>query len=531
MFRHSFSNRETKKEIFLEMQKEYYDRLDCRYDGESMVCDPETLFDLANTFSFEKKQASAKRREAAQARTDYGTTRRVDADGQARARKDAQNHFGVDNANGRKIKGRRQTRPPAGAWADAPSAMNFSADVAGDEAASAAEQDVECSQEKSAQPKKRGRRAGTTNKKVQPDVDGGEKRMGAVSQAGMFKKWVLFRYSDDIYVQKKHEREAPPFPILCGQVTAIAERETSLGKLQLNRCTGDAGELKEPWALCIERYDLEVQATGDPKRPFQLRRKPYGCHPAVSQHEKMHHHSTYHMSFDLRKRLVDKWGSKSAGKWPRSYTYLDFKNPNHKFVLLHEDAQFTGTQHLQQSVVKELYRRNDKLIVQELNKTTAEFKGVSRPPKKKAKVDENESTSPAAFPSSKPNRIPRGERSDSDESEAENQGPLPRTAAEFEGEDDLSEGILSDSEQQMFKDGVPIEDFCRARKLPNEDFYREALAREFEAVQHQQITVYQPGSASASSSSSSSSCSSSSVVNDYRNKTKSTKKIVVSDEE
>ena len=529
---HSFSNRETSLEVFLEMQKEYYDRLDCRYDGPCLEADPETLFELADSFSFDKKLASTKRREAAQSKTDYGTTRRVDPDGQARARKDAQSHFGVDNkAKGRKIKGRRQTRPPPGAWADAPSAMNFDCDAAEDDQCSGGD-----GKDGEGGAKKRGRPKGKTNKKAQAEEEDATRVIGAVSQVGLFKKWVLFRYADDIYVSKKHEKEGPTYPLLCGYVTAIAKTEGSAGKLNLTRCTGDAGDLKEPWALCIERHDLEVQATGDPKRPFQLRRKPFGCHPAVGDYEKKTHHSSYHMTFELRKRLVDKWGSKSAAKWPRSYTYLDFNNPAHKFVLLHEDAQFTSTQHLQASTLKDLVRRNDPLIVKELERTAEEFKGVTRPAKKKAKVVAEESDQPPAPASAKVSSKPsRQAASDSDDSSDEKRQRSSRArplVEEFDSEDDESEeGILSDSEElQMMQAGCPIEDFCRARKLPNEDFWKEALEKEFELAQRSQVVVYEPSS-SASSSSSSATCSSSSVVNEYRSKSKSTKKVVVSDDD
>ena len=520
-------------EVFLEMQKEYYDRLDCRYDGDSLVSDPDTLFDLANSFSFEKKKASARRQEEAQARTDFGTTRRVDPEGKARARKTAENHFGPNEVHGKKIKGRRNTRPPPGAWADAPSSMNFSRSPAAKEVP---EDDDEVAGDDDVRPepgaKKRGRPAGAGNKKVQREDGSTEKRFGAVDQAGMYKKWVLFRYADDIFVQKKREREAPPFPLLCGQVTAIAEKETAIGKLKLKRCTGDAGELKEPWALCIEWHDLEVHATGDPKRPYQLRRKPYGCHPAVSEHEKKNHHSTYHMSFDLRQRLVEKWGSKGQAKWPRSYTYVDFNNPNHKFVLLHEDAQFTSTQHLQSSTIKDLYRRNDPIMVKELNAATEEFKNQARPPKKKAKKDVTDSSSSS---SSSTSGVPLGKKKDDSDSEEEDEEgaafvQVSSTAAECgSDDDDLSEGIISDSEVQMLKKGLPIEDFCRARNLPNEEFFRAALEREFNAVQGQQLAVFEPGQNSTSSSirNSSSTCSSSDVVNEYRSKI--AKKVLVED--
>ena len=526
---HSFSNRETSKEVFLEMQKEYFDRLNCCYDGPCLEADPETLFELADSFSFDKKLASSKRREAAQSKTDYGTTRRVDADGQARARKTAQTHFGVDS-KGRRIKGRRQTRPPPGAWADAPSAMNLDCDAAEDDHCSGGD-----GEGGEGATKKRGRPKGKGNKKAQADEEGdATKVIGAVSQVGLFKKWVLFRYSDDLYVSKKHEKEGPSYPILCGFVTAIAKKEGSAGKLNLKRCTGDAGDLTEPWALCIERHDLEVQATGDPKRPFQLRRKPFGCHPAVGEYEKKNHHSTFHMTYEMRKRLVDKWGSKSQAKWPRSYTYLDFSNPAHKFVLLHEDAQFTSTQHLQASTLKDLVRRNDPFIVKELERTADEYKGVSRQAKKKAKVVAEEPDLPAAAASTRVSSRPVVQASDSEDSSDDGlqRSSRARPLVEaFDSEDDDSEGIVSDSEElQMMQAGCPIEDFCRARKLPNEDVWKEALEKEYELAKRSQVAVYQ-SSSSASSSSSSSSCSSSSVVNDWRSKSKSTKKVVVSDDD
>ena len=390
---------------------------------------------------------------------------------------------------------------------------------------------------KEAAPKKRGRRAGTTNKKPQPN-NGEEKKIGEVSQVGLFKKWVLFRYADDIYATKKHEKEGA-FPLLCGLVTAIAEKEPSISKLKLKRCTGDAGDLTEPWALCIERHDFDVQATGDPKKPFQLRRKPYGLHPAVHEHEKKNSHSSYHQSFELKSKLVQKWGSKSVGKWQRNYTFLDFNNPEHKFVLLHEDAKFTSLQYLHSSTLKDLFRNNDPFIVKELNNTTEEFKGVSRNKRKKKNQEQEEVPAPtsAASSSSSSSAIPKKTlRTEDDESESDEGEKGMRTpaqlAAAFGDDDDPSEGILSDSEEQMYKDGLPIEDFCRARKLPNEELFREALAREFEAVQHQQVSVYVPGSSSSSSSSSgptssSNSCSSSSAVP----KSKSTKKVVLSDDE
>lgn len=344
--RHNFAKRaEETHKLFEPMQREYLKRLhDWDYDGPCLVGRPDSLKSMQDQFSWGGKEKGKQAAAGGDSDSDYGEQRRVDKDGNSRARKDAQYAFGVKNTKRSAAEGggRREKMPSASTFRPPTSKKSGPSTESSSSSSSASSSSSSSSASASS----------SSNAKPGGMKIRGRKIIGSSSVVGMKGKYILFRHVDPQW-QKKCK-----FPVLIGQVLSENSDPTNPSGWK-GRPDGSTDPLtgepyREKWTLAVKRFALTL-TVGKTRTDVPTIRFARYSHPKVIlDHEKATNHSTWFMDEEFCERLVKK-STKKGTTWGQGVTYLDFDNPSHGFKLLDADPVFTNNNLLSKFTLKNIY--------------------------------------------------------------------------------------------------------------------------------------------------------------------------------
>ena len=339
--RHCFNHRDQEYQaLFAPAKEEYLKRLKGHFDGECLESRADALAALGNEERSPHRKQKAEERDDGN-ESDYGEQRRVDKEGRSRACKNAEYHFNLKSVLGRKAAGRGPNAPTSTTFnpPSKPQDPSSSSSSASSSSSSTANKGA-------LSPSKRA-------------TGRGRRVIAETQKTGMKGRFIIFRHRNPM-LQRQCE-----FPLLLGEVVGInedPENEVSWKGRPDGAVDPDTGiAVREKWTWAVKRHALKMTLNSNLTKVPDLRKAAWWTHNYLVDHERATNHSHMFMDKKTVERLQQKaskkakQGGKSMG---HSTVYVDFANPDHGFVLLDDNAEFTKTGILSKHCLKCIIRKD-----------------------------------------------------------------------------------------------------------------------------------------------------------------------------